>query len=109
MAIFVKNTFSDITFYLCEYSTSKCQNQEIDVWVVGHLVTQFQGQVLRAAANNRVCGHASGCGYAPTSPIYAQRNEHNNATQFMVDIKDLDSKNAKKDASSLQAYRSYYL
>ena len=23
---------------------------------MGHLVTQFQGQILRAAANNRVCG-----------------------------------------------------
>ena len=31
-------------------------------------MTQFQGLILRAAANNRVCGHASGCGYAPTSP-----------------------------------------
>ena len=37
---------------------SKCKNQEVDVWVVGHLVTQFQGQILRAAANNRVRGHA---------------------------------------------------
>ena len=35
---------------------------------MGHLVTQFQGQILRAAANNgvRTC---LGCGYAPTSPI----------------------------------------
>ena len=49
-------------------STSKCQNQEVDVWVVGHLVTQFQGQILRAAANNRVRGHASVCGYAPPFP-----------------------------------------
>ena len=49
-------------------STSKCQNQEVDVWVVGHLVTQFQGQILRAAANNRVRGHASVCGYDPPSP-----------------------------------------
>ena len=47
---------------------SKCQNQEVDVWVVGHLVTQLQGQILRAAANNRVRGHASVCGYAPPSP-----------------------------------------
>ena len=37
---------------------------------MGHLVTQFQGQILRTAANNRVCGHASGCGYVPTSPTY---------------------------------------
>ena len=37
---------------------------------VGHLVTQFQGQILRAAANNRVRGHASVCGYAPPSPKY---------------------------------------
>ena len=35
---------------------------------MGHVVTQFQGQILRAAANNRVCGHASTCGHAPTSP-----------------------------------------
>ena len=35
---------------------------------MGHLVTQFQGQMSRAAANNRVCGHASRCGYTPTSP-----------------------------------------
>ena len=35
---------------------------------MGHLVTQFQGQILRAAANNRVCGHASTCGHDPTSP-----------------------------------------
>ena len=34
----------------------------------GHLVTQFQGQILRAAANNRVRGHASVCGYAPPFP-----------------------------------------
>ena len=32
---------------------------------MGHLVTQFQGQILRDAANNRVRGHASVCGYAP--------------------------------------------
>ena len=35
---------------------------------MGHLVTQFQGQILRAAANNRVRGHASVCGYAPPLP-----------------------------------------
>ena len=35
---------------------------------MGHLVTQFQWQILRAAANNRVCGHASTCVHAPTSP-----------------------------------------
>ena len=28
----------------------------------------FQGQISRAAANNRVCGHASGCGCATASP-----------------------------------------
>ena len=33
-------------------------DQKVDVWVMGHLVTQFQGQILHAAANNRVCGHA---------------------------------------------------
>ena len=51
-------------------STSKCQNQKVDVSVVGLLVTQFQSQILRAAANNRVRGHASVCGYAPPSPTY---------------------------------------
>ena len=35
---------------------------------MGHLVTQFQGQILRAAANNRVCGHASTCGHALLPP-----------------------------------------
>ena len=39
--------------------TSKWQHQKVDVWVMGHLVkTLFQGQILCAAANNRVCGHA---------------------------------------------------
>ena len=53
--------------YLFIYaSTSKWQNQKVDDWVIGHLVTQFQGQILRAAENNRVCGHASTCGHAPT-------------------------------------------
>ena len=33
-------------------------------YYMGHLVTPFQSQILCAAANNRVCGHA----YAPTSP-----------------------------------------
>ena len=71
MAIFVKNTSSDITFYLGTYvSISKFQNQEVDVWVVGHLVTQFQGQILRAATNNRVRGHASVCGHAPPLPLH---------------------------------------
>ena len=71
MTIFVKSTSSDITFYLCEYiNISKFKNQEVDVWVVGHLVTQFQGQILRAAANNRVRGHASVCGYAPPLPLH---------------------------------------
>ena len=36
---------------------------------MGHLVTQFQGQILRDAANNRVRGHASVCGYAPPLPL----------------------------------------
>ena len=49
-------------------STSKCQNQKVNGWVVGHLVTPFQSQILCAAANNRVRGHASVCGYAPPSP-----------------------------------------
>ena len=40
---------------------------------MGHLVTPFQGQILRAAANNRVCGHASTRGHAPTSPIWCIR------------------------------------
>ena len=40
-------------------------DQKVDVWVMGHLVTQLQGQILRDAANNRVRGHASVCGYAP--------------------------------------------
>ena len=32
-------------------------------------MTQFQDQILSAAVNdNRVCGHASTCGHAPTSP-----------------------------------------
>ena len=35
---------------------------------MGNLVIQFQGQIVRAAANNRVCGHASTCRHAPTSP-----------------------------------------
>ena len=35
---------------------------------MAHLVTQFQGQLLRDAANNWVRGHASVCGYAPPSP-----------------------------------------
>ena len=68
MAIFVKTHFQTSLFIYV--STSKFQNQEVDVWVVGHLVTQFQGQILRAAANNRVRGHASVCGYAPPSPIH---------------------------------------
>ena len=33
-------------------------------------MTPFQGQILRSAANNRVCGHASTCGHAPTFPTY---------------------------------------
>ena len=35
---------------------------------MGNFATQFQGQISRAASNNRVCGHASTCGHAPTSP-----------------------------------------
>ena len=47
---------------------------------MGHLVTQFQGQILRAAANNRVRGHASVCGYAPPpSP-----------TWYLVPVKTID-------------------
>ena len=34
------------------------------MWVRSHRVTRSQDQILRAAANNRVCGHASGCGVA---------------------------------------------
>ena len=52
-------------------STSKCQDQKVDVLVMDHLVIQFQGQILRAAANDRVCGHALGCRYAPTSPVHS--------------------------------------
>ena len=38
---------------------------------MGHLVTQFQGQILRDAANNRVRGHASVCGHSPLPlPLY---------------------------------------
>ena len=51
-------------------NTSKCQDQKVDVWVMGHLVTQFQGQISRDAANNRVRGHASVCGYAPPLPLH---------------------------------------
>ena len=50
-------------------SISKCQDQEVDVWVVGDLVKQFKGQILRAAANNRVRGHASVCGYIYAPPL----------------------------------------
>ena len=46
---------------------------------MAHLVTQFQGQsrqILRAAANNRVRGHASVCGYAPPPfPYISFRDE----------------------------------
>ena len=50
-------------------NSSKLRNQKADVWVRGHRVTRSQDQILRAAANNRVCRHASGCCYAPTSPM----------------------------------------
>ena len=40
---------------------------------MGHLVTQFQGQILRDAANSRVRGHASVCGHAPL-PLHAVSN-----------------------------------
>ena len=35
---------------------------------MGHLVTQFQGQILRDAPNIRARGHASVCGYDPPFP-----------------------------------------
>ena len=63
------------------------------MWVVGHLVTQFQGQILRAAANNRVRGHASVCGYSPPSPtqvpiphytIYSNVNSFKILTSFKI-------------------------
>ena len=63
MAILVKHTFSDIIFYYA--CTSNLQNQKVEVWVKGHFVTQFQGQILCAAANNGVCGHVIGVGLCP--------------------------------------------
>ena len=71
ISIFVKkNTFLDITLFIY-LSISKWQNQKVDVWVIliviGYLVTPFQSQILRAAANNMVCGHASMRGHARTS------------------------------------------
>ena len=43
---------------------------------MGHFVTQFQGQILRAVANNRVCGHTTTCGHAPTSPTHVRMRLH---------------------------------
>ena len=43
---------------------------------MGHLVTQFQGQILRAGANNRVCGHDSTCRHAPTPPTALHVDNH---------------------------------
>ena len=57
-------------YFFIYANSSKLRNQKADVWVRSHCVTRSQDQILRAAANNRVCGNASGCGYAPTSPIY---------------------------------------
>ena len=53
---------------------------------MGHLVTQFQGQILRDAANNRVRGHASVCGHAPPLPLRIcwphRRNVDDSSTHF---------------------------
>ena len=46
----------------------QANDQKVDVWVMGHLVTQFQGQTLRAAANNRVCRQAGAA--MPRLPLY---------------------------------------
>ena len=56
MAFFVMNTFLDITFYVCEYK----QMAKSDGRGLGYEppCDTFQGQISRAAANNRVCGHA---------------------------------------------------
>ena len=45
------------------------QNQNVYVWDIGHLVTQFQGQILLAAATIRVYGHA------PTYPTWKMIEE----------------------------------
>ena len=41
------------------------------MWVRSHRVTRSQDQILRAAANNRVCGHASGAAM-PRLPLHPQ-------------------------------------
>ena len=66
MAIFVKNTFSDITFYLCEYKQISTSGGRLGCGPPCDTVSR--PYILRAAANNRVRGHASVCGYAPPSP-----------------------------------------
>ena len=55
LANFLQKTFSDITFIFV--STSKCKDQKVDVWVMGHLVTQFQGQyyAVRTCLGVRLC------------------------------------------------------
>ena len=55
---------------------------------MGNLVSQFQGQILRAAANNTVCGHAKGCVYAPTSPMrYTVSARHLTCTTILQTTK----------------------
>ena len=47
-------------------------------------MTQFQGQIVRAAANNRVCGHASACGHtSPTFPPQPSQSHPNPLTQHV--------------------------
>ena len=82
ISIFVKKHIFRHNFLFMQVQTKLMSKSEGQCLGFRPPVTQFQGQILRAAANNRVCGHASTCGHAPTSPTSTSFPATNTSTKY---------------------------